>query len=89
MRKGKGKAMYKTVYEKSDLLSVEDMAKEAGVHEQTIRKYIKGKAANGLTIEVEKLGTAAFTTRANFEKWKKEYTAWKAARDEKKKQRLK
>ena len=81
--------MYKTVYNKNNLLNVSDMAKEAGVHEQTIRKYIKGKAANGLTIKAEKLGATVYTTRANFEKWRKEYETWKAARDEKKKQHLK
>lgn len=76
--------MYKTVYKKNNLMSVEDMAREAGVHEQTIRKYIRGEAANGLTLEAEKLGTTVYTRRANFEKWKKEYTAWKTARETKK-----
>ncbi len=73
--------MYKTVYNKNNLLNVSDMAREAGVHEQTIRKYIKGKAANGLTIKAEKLGATVYTTRANFEKWRNEYEVWKAFRE--------
>lgn len=73
--------MYKTVFNKNNLLSVEDMAKEIGVHEQTIRRYIRGNTANGLTIKAEKLGATVYTTRANFEKWKKEYEAWKTARE--------
>lgn len=77
--------MYKRVYEKSDLLSVQDMAKEMGCNQQTIRRYINGENANGIQLIAEKLGSTAYTTRENFEKWKKEYTAWRAEQDSKRK----
>ena len=68
-----------------DLLTVYDIAEITGLHVQTVRKYIRGEVDNGLTLEAQKLGTAAYTTRENFEKWKEEYTAWKAAREGKSK----